>query len=530
MKINRGLVAALAVLLALLALPFALRPELEKKQISGEADRLVVVSAHNKAIRDEYERAFREYYRSKHGRDVEMDFRSPGGTSDIVRFIADRYEAEFRFYCEERGLPWNGDIAANFANQRLDSDPGADPKLLQARREFLKSDVGIGIDVFAGGGTFDQARMADRGFAVDGGVAERHPELFSPEIIPESFGGDRLYDSRGRYYGVVLSTFGICYNVDRMKELEDPSPPVRWSDLAEPKYFNMLSLADPSKSGSANKCFEIVIQQHMAEAGDPAAGWADGLNRIKRMFANTRNLSDSAGQVVRDVAAGNAAAGMAIDTYGFSEMTWSADHFDGESRIVYVTPKGGTAVSADPVQLLRGAPNRQVAEEFIDFLLSREGQLLHVLRCGVPGGPEKNQLNRPPIRRDLYTPDNQKNFFQPDYNPYESGADFIYHPEWTSRYYGLLRTLLKTIAIEPHAELQSAWRAIIAAGGPEKVPRAMEKFNALPFDYAGADAAEQLLRTSDDRSAADVAATLREWSDFARRNYLEAARLAAAGE
>ena len=529
MKINRSLIGSAAALLALLALPFLLRPESEKRSAPAEnVDRVVIVSAHNKAVRDEYERAFRSYYRAKHDRDVEVDFRTPGGTSDIVRFIADRYEAEFRFYCEKRGLPWSADIAANFSNQRL--APGDDSDAARARKEFLKSDVGIGIDIFAGGGTFDQSRMAARGFAVDGGVKQRHPELFNDAVIPQSFGGDRLYDPDGRYYGVVLSTFGICYNVDRLAELADPAPPQKWSDLAEVKYFNTLALADPSKSGSANKCFEIVIQQHMAEAGDPAAGWRTGLSRIRRMFANTRRLSDSASQVVRDISDGNAAAGMAIDTYGISEMTWSAAHFDGRSRIVYVTPRGGTAVSADPVQLLRGAPNRRVAEEFIDFLLSREGQLLHALRRGVPGGPVKNPLNRPPVRKDLYTAENRRNFFKSDYDPYESGADFVYHPEWTARHYGLLRILLKTIAIEPHAELQAAWQEIIAAGGPEKVPEAMAQFDALPFEYADADAASELLRTGSGRSAADVAATLREWSDFARNHYREAARLAAAGK
>ena len=88
---------------SLLVLPFLLRPKEEKKAaVSAEADRLVIISAHNKGIRDEYDRAFKKYYREKFGKEVELDFRSPGGTRDIVRYIADRYEAEFRHFYESK--------------------------------------------------------------------------------------------------------------------------------------------------------------------------------------------------------------------------------------------------------------------------------------------------------------------------------------------------------------------------------------------------------------------------------------------
>ena len=83
--------------------------------------------------------------------------------------------------------------------------------------------------------------------------------------------------------------------------------------------------------------------------------------------------------------------------------------------------------------------------------------------------------------------------------------------------------------LDPHRELQEAWQAIIAAGGPEKVPQAMAKFNELPFEYDAADQAAQSLRISDDNSASEVAATLRQWSETMRANYREAARLAREG-
>ena len=526
---SKQLVISLAVWCALLALPFALRPK-EPGRADTPTEKLVIISAHNKSVRDEYARAFGQYYYAKHGRRIELDFRNLGGTSDIVRYIADRFEAEFRRYYEARHPGrWSRDIANAFANPAVLDDPAASAELKQARREFLASDVGIGIDLMAGGGTYDHSRHAARGFAVDGGVAKRHPEYFETGVIPHGFGGDRIYDVGGRYYGVVLSTFGICCNAMRLAGMSDPRPPETWYDLAAPRFFNSLAVADPTKSGSANKCFEIILQQAMSEAGSPEAGWAPGLNVIKRIFANARNISESASSVVRDIGDGEAAAGTAIDTYGISEHFWSARIFDGKARCFYVTPRGGTAVSADPIQLLRGAPHKAAAREFIDFLLSVEGQKLHCFKAGAPGGPVKQSLNRPPVRKDLYEPKYRPYLFLPDYNPYRSGADFSYRPKWTGKYFNLLRVLFKCIAIDPHVELVEAWRAIIAAGGPERVPEAMAEFEKLPFTYAEAAKAAESMKLTTGKTPADVAAAVRSWSDFSREHYIKAAKLAREG-
>ncbi len=514
---------------SLLLMPFLLRPAEEKVQVSADADadRLVIISAHNKGIRDEYDRAFKKYYREKFGRDVVLDFRTPGGTRDIVRYIADRFEAEFRHYYGQHGT-WNSRVAAAFADPRVDKDPRAGKEEKRARRMFLESDVGIGIDLMAGGGTFEMIRQASKGFAVDGGVQKRHPEYFKSSSIPGTFGGDRLYDANGLWYGVVLSTFGICCNTDRINDMKNGSMPEAWRDLAKPEFFNLLSVADPSKSGSANKCFEILIQQCMAEAGEPEQGWADGLNLIKRIFGNARSVTESASQVVRDVTMGDAACGMAIDSYALSQAAW-VRRMSGKDTIRYITPRGGTAVSADPIQLLRGAPNRVVAERFIDFLLSLEGQKLHCFKTGTPGGPEVYSLNRPAVRRELYDKKYDELRFEKDYDPYRSGSDFVYRSAWTGKYYGLISRVIKSVMLDPASELQTAWKAIIAAGGPEKVPEAMAVFNALPFTYREASEVNAKLRIAPGNTAADIAAMLRSWSDFARSNYLKAAELAAQG-
>lgn len=166
----------------------------------------------------------------------------------------------------------------------------------------------------------------------------------------------------------------------------------------------------------------------------------------------------------------------------------------------------------------------------MDYLFSVQGQKLWNYRPGTPGGPQKYALRRPPIRRDLYQEKYTRNFSDPDYNPYIAGAEFTYHPQWTSPYFSLLRVLIRCIALDVQPELTAAWRAILDAGGPQKVPQAMEQFNALPFPYAEARQAAKALRVTDTHTLLDVNAVCRSWSEHAIEHYRRAAELARAGK
>lgn len=537
---TKRLFFAILPLAVLLALPLLLRPAGEVARPGGAEEKLVIITAHTEPVKYEFEVAFRAYYQQRYGVDLEIEYRSVGGSSDIVRYIADRYEAEFRRAYEKLpdAPPWSPKLAAAFSNHRLRPDsPAAEPEERAARQAFLASEVGIGIDLMWGGGTYEHHRQAERGFGVDAGVAARRPELLDPAVIPHSFGGEFFYDRQGRYYGSCLSSFGLCYNPDRLKQLAAAAPPDSWRSLGEPRFFNAVVLADPTKSGTATKCFEAILQQCMAEAvavhGEEAGlavGWAEGLNLIKRIVGNSRSLTDSAGKVPRDIASGNAAAGMAIDYYGLSEQQWSETLFAGSPKIFYVPPRGGTAVSPDPIQLLRGAPNGRAARAFIDFVLSEAGQKLWCYRVGVPGGPRKTALRRPPIRRDLYDTAHRPFLADPDYNPYEAGAHFTYRAAWTGPYFNLLRVLIRCIALDLDGELRASYRAILDAGGPERVPEAMAAFNHLTVPYAEAAAAAKRLQVGEDNSVLDVVVTCRRWSEEARRSYRRAAQLAKEGK
>lgn len=533
---GKGFYIALAVFLLLLLLPFYFYEREGDGSLDllpgGDAvDTLVIIASHPRQVKWEFERAFRDYYRAKHGREVRIDWRDVGGTSDAANYIDSRFASEFRnYYDANYPGEWSAAAAAGFNDAAYDDVLG-DTAEAQARRRFLASDVSIGIDLLWGGGTYEHERNARRGYAVDGGVAKRHPEYFVDSVIPEFFTGETLYDAGGRFYGGCLSSMGICCNPDRYAELGLPLP-VRWSDLGRPELYGYVAVGDPSKTGSVAKCFELIIQQEMQEARrrgeDDDAGWRNALTLLKRIIGNSYIVTDAAGKIPREVSSGSGAAGVCIDFYGFLEAEWSESRSGGKERIRYVMPENGSTISPDQIQLLRGAPNRHVAEEFLDFLLSYDAQKLWSYKAGTPGGPERYTLRRPPIRRDLYTPDSVCYMPDPDYNPYES--ELIYQPELTGRYFSLIRTLIKCVMVDTVDDLRRAWGAIIAAGGPDAVPEAYAAFTELPFDYREAShMAELLTANGDEWDMYDVIRLRAGWTENARNSYRRAIELAGEG-
>ena len=94
---------------------------------------------------------------------------------------------------------------------------------------------------------------------------------------------------------------------------------------------------------------------------------------------------------------------------------------------------------------------------------------------------------------------------------------------WTGPLFNLMRLFVRVMIIDCHEELQEAWVAIRAAGGPEACPDAMAELRRLPFSYADAFEVNKKLATNKD--AVQLA---REWAAFFRDAYAKAARAAAA--
>lgn len=492
------------LLVAVLTAPFLLGPDPDEGGIAGGAnERLVIISPHNESIQSEFGQAFSRHMKEQFDRSVAVDWRQPGGTSEIAKFLRSEYEASFeREWTARTDLPFSSTVRGAFQNDDLDEmaakvsplpqrEPGSgsghtfaseEEQAAFARRLFLDSSVGVGIDLFFGGGAYDFGKQAEAGNLVardasgdfgPGALAEQHPDWFSDEVMPAEVSGEPLRDPDFRWVGSVLSAFGICYNEDVLERVGFPGIPKRWDDLGHPSLAGQVALADPTKSGSTTKAFEMLIQEKiqrlvsdgMTEEHAVPQGWDDAMRLLLTISANSRYYTDSAAKVPRDIALGDAAAGMCIDFYGrtFNELFRDGS---GASHVGFVMPVGGTSIGADPVGMLRGAPHPELAHRFVEFVLSPEGQKLWNFRPGTMDGPKRFALRRPPIRKDFYTAENKVHQSDPDLDPYADAAGFVYRPEWTGALFAPLRFAIRCACIDSHDEQTAAWHALIEAGLP----------------------------------------------------------------
>jgi ABC-type Fe3+ transport system substrate-binding protein len=573
-------ISIVAVIALIVSLPFVFRRPAEKGDWRPGDPVVVVITPHNEAIRYEFGRGFSEWHRERFGRPVKVDWRTIGGTTEIMRYLAGEYVSSVRAWRSANGQRWpQGGADAIFRKPAPDE---SDQAMADLQRAFRNTDdpssFSCGVDVLFGGGSYDHGKAAGQGLTVPPWNAASEPAGIlraadGRELIPETLGGEVWRTPL--FYGTTVSTFGICYNLDRLVELGVSGPPRFWQDLADPAYIGQIGVADPTKSGSIAKAFEMIVHDQCRRAVDAAgfagraddfearikkdplpqgalpedvpaayqdaveAGWLAGLHLIQRIGANARYFTDSAGKVPIDVGVGDAAAGLAIDFYARYQAQVSGGP-GGRARMDFVTPQAGSSVSADPVSLLRGAPNREIGVRFIEFTLSEAGQRLWNYAPGSPGGPVKFALRRVPIRRDFYPSeagappvkyDEHRRFCvdplgDPGVNPYAQAAAFTYRPRWTARHFSVLRDIVRAMCIDSGEELRAAWRTILDAGGPVAQPEAMAALREMPLrpePLTWKTAIEMSSRYDRER-------LIRDWAACFRENYRRAQRIAAGEE
>jgi len=349
-------------------------------------EKLTIISPHYEGIRKEYAAAFNRQ-REKNGKTkVMFEWIDQGGTSDDLRFV---------------------------------------------KSEFARTPAGINIDIFWGGGVDPYRELKENNL-----LEKYTPPRLILRSLGRSVGGVPVYDTEGFWYGSALSGFGIMFNKAVLQEHHLPIPKT-WSDLASPAYFDWVTATDPRHSGSAHMMFEIVLQ---------AYGWDEGFDLLGKIARNSRAFTESASQVPKDVAQGEAAAAPVIDFYA-----WSESENVGE-KVGFVYPQGHTVINPDGIAILKGAPHRQLAEEFVDFVLSEAGQKLLMLPAGAEGGPTEFTLKRMSVLPSLY--DSLAGVSIIGVNPFKWKSGFVYDPEKGSARWDIVNDLIGALMIDTHAELR----------------------------------------------------------------------------
>ena len=358
---------------------------------------LTIVSPHWEGIRYEFKRGFEAWWNENNPAvPVSIEWLTPGGTSQIVRFI---------------------------------------------ESEYAKRPDGIGIDVLFGGGVPPYEYLNSRGFLEKASL----PQEILGGIRP-AIGGVRLYEIEHRWFGAALSGFGIVFNRQVLRRL-DLTPPRTWEDLADPRYIDWVASGHPASSGSVHMLYEVILQ---------AYGFDKGYSIICGMAGNVRAFDEGGNATPRAIGLGEAALGGAIDFYAFEQV----DAF-GEDNIGFIMPQNLSVISPDPIAVMKGAPNPELASAFLRFVLGESGQKLWYIKKGEPDGPVLFGLNRFPVLTELYER------FLPTAvsgNPYSFSSRLDFNYDKSSRRWNILNDLLQATVFDVHHALRSAWRIVGPSG------------------------------------------------------------------
>ena len=336
---------------------------------------------------------------------------------------------------------------------------GTSDTLKFVRDQFARNtkEKGIGVDLFFGGGGETFTELEKDGLLVP---------LSSDFGVPAQLNGVPLRAKDNVWVAAALSGFGILYN-KKIAERDKLPIPQTWADLANPKLQGRIQLADPRHSGSAHTIYEIILQTN---------GWEKGWKLLTAMSGNASSWARSSSAPLEDVQNGEAVFCAAIDFYALSTINKA-----GADKLGYIEPKGQNVITADPIGILPGAPNAPLAQKFVNFVMSPEGQKLWYLPKGAPGGPKDNTLYRLPAIPGAYKPIPPGATAKSD--PYAQKTTAPYDSEKAAARRRALDELLGTVLIDTHDEVKAKWKSAPDLEKTGFVPVPEAEFNALALKW-----------------------------------------------
>lgn len=357
---------------------------------------LILASPHWEGVQYECEQTFKKYYKEKTGNDVRVRWRDQGGGGTQIEKAIDA--------------------------------------------AYVATPDSCGMDILFGGGydPFDRQKAKGhlQAFKLPDEVLNR---------IPRDVLGFHLVDPDYMFYGAALASFGILENVRVVDKLRLPTIDT-WEGLGDPRLFGWVSSGDPRKSGSVHMIYEIILQ---------AYGWEKGWSTLIRMGANVRAFLQSSSAPTKEVAAGDVAYAVTIDVNGMVQQA-----FQGKENVRFFVPEGISIINPDSIAILKGAPNLDVAQEFVTFIMSPRGQSLWMKPLGTPGGPIKYGISRMSVLPEFYQGDLSQLYVPLD--PFKLKQPFQYQSKLASSRWAVVDDLIGQGIIDVQTSLRAAWKAIIA--------------------------------------------------------------------
>lgn len=166
---------------------------------------------------------------------------------------------------------------------------------------------------------------------------------------------DEAKDEAALWHGTYITPEVIAYNTEAVPAHEVPRD---WDELLDPKWKGKVLIRDPLASGTMRTIFGMIVYRSLRETNDTV----QGMEWLRRLDAQTKEYVLNPTLLYQKLARQEGLVTL-----------WAMPDID-ELRaktglpIDYVLPTSGTPLVVDGVAIVKGAPNPEVARDFVEFI------------------------------------------------------------------------------------------------------------------------------------------------------------------
>ena len=201
---------------------------------------------------------------------------------------------------------------------------------------------------------------------------------------------DAVYDNAKAPFG---EGYGPAYSFNRLGIVYDKSTcPIEitsWADLWKPELADSIAIPDITTTSGPLMYYSVAKMAGLTPGSDDDAILA----KFEELKPNIMKTYTSANDTITMLNQGEVSVAVLLD-YSYTAAQSASDDY------VWVDPSEGVYSGFNAVNIIKGCKNKELAETFVDFYLSKEVQLAEALD-GVDA----------PVRTDVeLTPEQAANF------------------------------------------------------------------------------------------------------------------------
>jgi iron(III) transport system substrate-binding protein len=194
----------------------------------------------------------------------------------------------------------------------------------------------------------------------DRGIRDSVLEPYRPDWADHL--AEKSESRTGFYYPAYRTPAVIAFNSRAVSRADAPQD---WDDVLAPRWKDKVIIRDPMASGTMRAIWGLIIVRSLRETGDTAKA----MSWLRRLDGQTKTYTISPALLYEKLARQE----------GLVSLWDLQDILISQAKgmpLGYVFPRSGTVVIDDAIGLVRGSRHPEAARAFIDYVGSKEAQLL----------------------------------------------------------------------------------------------------------------------------------------------------------